>query len=285
MIVNNHQALQAIESSLKNEPLTIELLKTLHQMVTIKTIDEAHQGTLRETFGKNGDRLVIKPWNDEEIAYQAPDKEFVEHELPKLITFANHDDADNFIHPLIKGILLHFWIGLLHPFEDGNGRLARIIFYWYMLRNGYWGFSYLSLSERILKSPNQYAMAFINTEQDGHDLNYFIHYNISKLKLAQQHFQEYLKRKISENKHIAAIIKDDQQLNQRQLKLLQYLAKDAQRFTTLAQHLAINSEIKTRMTASQDLGKLVKDGLLIKKRNGRNIYYYPTEKIKELFGK
>ena len=154
-----------------------------------------------------------------------------------------------------------------------------------MLRNGYWGFSYLSLSERILKSPNQYAMAFINTEQDGHDLNYFIHYNISKLKLAQQHFQEYLKRKISENKHIAAIIKDDQQLNQRQLKLLQYLAKDAQRFTTLAQHLAINSEIKTRMTASQDLGKLVKDGLLIKKRNGRNIYYYPTEKIKELFGK
>ena len=36
------------------------------------------------------------------------------------------------IHPVIRAILLHFWLAYDHPFEDGNGRTARALFYWYM---------------------------------------------------------------------------------------------------------------------------------------------------------
>jgi len=282
MIVNNHRALQAIESDLRQEKMSMELLTALHQMVTTKTINEEYQGQLRETFNKNGKRLIIKPWDEETITYEAPDKEFVERELPKFIKFANDDPSFGFVHPLIKGIMLHFWIGLVHPFEDGNGRLARIVFYWYMLKKGYWGFSYLSLSERILKSPKQYAMAFVNSEQDMNDLNYFIHYNVSKLKLAKEEFRIFLERKILENKSIVQILKNGYDFNARQLKLLHYLAKDEQRFTTLKTHLEMNTDIKT-VTASQDLNKLVKGEFLNRIRSGRNFYYYPTGKIKELF--
>ncbi len=196
MIVNNHRAMLLIEENLKNEPLSLNLLLELHKQVTSGTLkDAALEGTLRDTLDEDGNRLKIMPWDETTVAYVAPDREFVEAHLPRLIKFANDEDNSGFVHPLFKAIMLHFWIGLLHPFEDGNGRLARLLFYWYMLRKGYWAFAYLSLSERILKSPKQYAMAYIYAEQDGYDLNYFIQYNVDKLKLARQHLQDYLKQK------------------------------------------------------------------------------------------
>jgi Fic family protein len=84
--------------------------------------------------------------------------------------------------------LLHFWIGYLHPFADGNGRMARVLFYWYLLRKSYWGFAYLSLSRIIKNSWGQYRDAYIYTEQDDNDLTYFIDYNIRKIQQAKREF-------------------------------------------------------------------------------------------------
>ncbi|WP_366511954.1 Fic family protein [Maribacter sp.] len=51
--------------------------------------------------------------------------------------FFNNNPKKNFIHPIVKASILHFLIGYIHPFVDGNGRTARAIFYWYLLKNGY----------------------------------------------------------------------------------------------------------------------------------------------------
>lgn len=284
MIVNNHETMCLIEQELKNEELSIDTIFELHRRITHETINKDHQGVLRETYDKNGKPLVIKPWDDETIAYEAPSKGFVEKELLCLIDFANDKLEKRFIHPLIKAIMLHFWIGILHPFEDGNGRLARIIFYWYMLRKGYWAFSYISLSEKIVKSAKQYSLAYIYSEQDGYDLNYFISYNINKLKLARKHLRDYIERKIVENRKAANLLRKGYNFNDRQFKLLQYLAKDEQRFTNLTSYHNINNDIG-KVTATADLKKLVDDGFLEKLRRGRNIFYYPTDKIKEIFKK
>ncbi|MCI5049527.1 MAG: Fic family protein, partial [Rickettsiales bacterium] len=282
MIVNNHVVMTQIEEELKNEPMSVELLMDLHSKVTKGTLKkETHEGMLRETLDEKGNRLKIYPWDQQTVVYTAPDKEFVESQLPKLISFANDETPNLFIHPLIKAIMLHFWVGLLHPFEDGNGRLARILFYWYMLRKGYWAFSYLSLSEMIIKSPKQYAMSYIFSEQDGYDLNYFIHYNMNKLKLARKKFETYLQEKIKENRQANKIIQSGYNFNPRQLRLLQYLAKDEQRYTTPKAYHNNNSEI-ARMTVHQDLKKLLDGGFLKRVKNGRNVYYYPTENIKKL---
>ena len=283
MIVNNHAAMRRIEEEAKSQPMSLELLFGLHRQATTGTlVNPEHAGTLRQTFDANGNRLKIMPWDEFTVAYVTPDREFVEQELPKLIQFANDEDKAGFIHPLFKAIMLHFWIGLLHPFEDGNGRLARIIFYWYMLRKGYWAFSYLSLSEKILNSPKQYAMAYIYSEQDNYDLNYFIHYNISKLKLAREDLQKYLKEKIVENRKSMKLIQSGHNFNERQLILLQYLSKDEQRSTTMTAYHNINSSV-AYVTAVTDLKKLVDGGLLTKRKVGRNVYYFPTEQVSVLF--
>jgi Fic family protein len=283
MIVNNHKAMSMIEEKLNREKLSWNMICELHSIITDKTLHESKQGKLRETLDENGNRLVIKPWDDETVAYITPDKEFVEAELPKLIDFANDvkNESDNYIHPLLKAIMIHFWIGLLHPFEDGNGRLARILFYWYMLKNEYWAFAFLSMSEKIKKSSKQYAKAFIYSEQEGCDLTYFIDYNIRKLKLARKEFQDYLKNKISENRSIITFVQRKYDFNERQIKLLQYFNRKMEERTNVVYHQKFYSVKKG--AAILDLKELVKKKFLIKKRFGKNIFYYPTAKVAKLF--
>ena len=283
MIVNNHAAMLRVEEVEKMEPMSMELLKSLHRQVTLGTLtDPALEGTLRQTLDAKGNRLKIMPWDETTVVYVAPDREFVDAQLPQLLMFANDQDDAGFIHPLFKAILLHFWIGLLHPFEDGNGRLARILFYWYMLRKGYWAFSYLSLSEKILNSPKQYAMAYIYSEQDNYDLNYFIHYNISKLILARADLQKYLQQKIQENRRSLQLLQSDHNFNPRQLRLLQYLSKDEQRNTSVSAYHNVNQDVGY-LTAVTDLKKLVTSGFLTKRKVGRNVYYSATGKVRMLF--
>ena len=283
MIANNLAVMRRIEEETKSEPLSIELLRDLHKQVTQGTLsDPKHEGEFRQTLDENGQRLKIMPWDETTVTYVVPDREFVDAQLNELIKFANDKDDSGFIHPLFKAIMLHFWIGLLRPFEDGNGRLARILFYWYVLRKGYWAFSYLSLSEKILKSPKQYAMAYIYSEQDDLDLNYFIHYNVSKLKLARDDLQKYLKEKIAENRQTLKIIQSGHNFNQRQLKLLQFLSKDEQRSTTVSAYHNINGDVGA-VTVASDLKKLVEGEFLTKHKTGRNVFYFPTPKVRALF--
>lgn len=49
-------------------------------------------------------------------------------------------------------------IAYMHPFVDGNGRTARALFYWYMLKSGYWLTEYLSISRVIAKSKSPMKM-------------------------------------------------------------------------------------------------------------------------------
>ena len=283
MIVNNHAAMTWIETTGRNQKLTIDMLLDLHQQVTSGTLqNETLEGKFRETLNAKGRRLVIKPWADETISYMTPDREFVDEQIPNLIAFANDEDASSFIHPLIKAIMLHFWIGLLHPFEDGNGRLARILFYWYMLRRGYWAFSYLSLSEHILKSSKAYSLAYINSEQDDYDLNYFIQYNVEKLQLARQKLQEFLKEQVRENKERMKIAQSGLGLNERQIKLLQQFSLGEVTQASVASQQTNNPEL-SYLTSIKDLKSLVERGFLRKVKNGRNVIYLPTDKVQTLF--
>ena len=281
MIVNSHVTMRKIEQTLYKEKLSVDLIFDLHRMITKDTLAENKQGVLRNTLDDKGNRLVVER-DDGKIAYVTPDREFVEKELPRLIAFANGEEENvRFIHPLIKGIMLHFWLGLLHPFEDGNGRLARVLFYWYMLRNDYWAFAYLSLSEKIIKSKGQYSKAYIYSEQDDYDLTYFIQYNIEKLELARKDFQHYMRTKVQDNKDMVLDVQKHHSFNERQIKLLQYLHQKKERRTSPTAHQKIYNV--SNVTAANDLRKLLEEGFLEKRRQGNNVFYYPTKKIKELF--
>lgn len=203
MILNNYETIQKIQSKWKEEPLSLSLLFEIHFSITQKTDlnDEA-----QSRFRKNSDKVNV--WDDQtnEIIHNCPDEEFVKKEIETLVQFANDETETDFqfLHPLVKAVMLHFWIGYLHPFVDGNGRTARAIFYWYLLKNGYWAIPFIPISNKIIKSQKQYRDAFLFTEQMNHDFNYFFDYNVRQLQLSMNDFLVKLKKQKKKKKQKAS---------------------------------------------------------------------------------
>lgn len=275
MIVNNYKTMKMLEEDYKNRELTKELLFEIHGMITRDTISSNEQNRFRRT----SDNIVVR--NEDVIAHIPPKEEFLDTEIMRLIDFANDKDSDTFVHPVIKAIFLHFWIGYLHPFTDGNGRLARALFYWYLLRKDYWTFMYLPISSIIKNSPVQYAKAYIYSEQDDYDLTYFFDYHIKKIMSSIEEFKKYLEKINTENKQIDLKLGKEIVLNERQKQLIHYLLSEADYgYVTATSHKSLNNIAKG--TAIGDLKQLEAQGLLNPKREGKFVRYYVSDKLKSL---
>jgi Fic family protein len=173
--------------------------------------------------------------------------------------FCNTRDDTHFIHPIIKGCIIHFMVGFIHPFIDGNGRTARALFYWYLLKNGYWLTEYLSISRLIVKSKTQYAQAYLLSETDDNDLTYFLTYKMKTMQLAYDSLREYILRKIKEKKQVFNFQKI-KGINERQALIIKWLYEEPELLLSV-------KEVETRFaisnqTARTDLVNLADLGYL-----------------------
>lgn len=273
MIHNNYLTMKAVQQTYKDHEMSMEMLLDLHRMLSNDTMEQDEQGKLRSP----SDQIVIQKGNDPAIiSYIAPPIKFVEKEIKRFIDFANDRlENDKFVHPVIKAIMLHFWMGFLHPFVDGNGRLARCVFYWYLLRKGYWAFAFLPISIAIKKAPAKYSEAYVLSEQDDNDLNYFIDYHIKRIQVAIESFREYVKGKVNENKKIDKLLAEHHEFNRRQITILSEFQKHPDKLVTVTTYLR-QFEI-SKMTAIKDLSVLHKAGYLQRRKQGRSIFYFPKE--------
>ena len=263
MIVNNYQAIHRIRDTFKEEALTPEMLTALHRLLTAGTLDDPDaEGRFQHPedervciVDRYGDTLHTPP-----PAEQLPDR------LSALCRFANGDDAA-FLHPVLRAIALHFMLAYEHPFLDGNGRTARALFYWAMLRAGYGVFQYISISRQLLTAPAQYGRAFLETETDGCDLTYFLVHQVEVLVGALDDLRSYLAKKIEETKAVERQLKQKGGLNHRQLALLAHALRHADAEYTVRSHRA--SHNIANATARADLLELVSRGFLERRRIGR----------------
>lgn len=276
MIVNNHQTMQKIKHQWKDEALSLTLILDMHKLLTRDAIDSGRPGVFRE----DGDGIIVQGRDNDEIAFIPPKMVFVRRALERFIDFANDELDIAFIHPVIKAIMLHFYFAWLHPFCDGNGRMARCIFYWYLLRKGYAAFAYIPLSMRIKDSPVQYARAYLYSEQDENDLTYFIDYNIRQLQQAKKDYEAYLAGKGERSEAQSIKIDGPYQFNDRQTQLIRHYMKDKNARTNVSAYSKVYQV--TPVTASRDLKYMEEQGLIYSEKKGRNVFYYPTDKMRAL---
>ena len=279
MILNNYKTIMQIDEEYKKSKLSLDLLFELHTSLTKNTVDRDEQNRLRN----DNDRIIVQGQlqNKIYVTHIPPKHEFIKSELFRLIEYANDQDETRFIHPIIKAIFIHFWIGYLHPFTDGNGRLARALFYWYLLNKGYWTFMYLPISTVIKKAPNQYAMAYIYAEQDNYDITYFYDFHMHKIIQSIDDLKNYIARKLGENRAIDKALSKDIAMNDRQKQTIHYLLADHSGSVTTTSHKAVNSI--SRQTAAKDLKALEDMGFLEAKREGKYIRYFGTDKLRANF--
>lgn len=251
MILNNYNTIRYL-SQHKNEELSLELLLDIQKLITEKTLDNPNdEGRLR-----TDDNIFVVNGVTGEIAHTPPSYSVIPQTINELCKFANQDEP--FIHPIIKAIIIHFMVSYLHPFVDGNGRTARSLFYWYMLKKGYWLTEYLSISRVIYKNKVQYEKAFLYTEHDDFDLGYFIQYNLKVLKKAFKELQSYLERKNSENDELLKY--RTSLLNERQVQIVKMcIKKPTEIYTSKDLLTRFNVSVKTLRS---DLEGLVELGLM-----------------------
>lgn len=278
MIRNNYDSIRFI-SEHKNEELTPELLQQINRMMTKKTLDDENDAG---RFRIAEDNVVVEDGITHEVVHTPPPAK----ELPELIEllckFANSTSNGEgaFIHPILKAIYLHFMVAYMHPFVDGNGRTARAIFYWCMLRNGYWLTEYLSISKIIYNSKSSYERAFLQTESDDNDLGYFVIYHLHVLDLAFKELKNYIQRKIIQRQQSFDFYNLGG-INERQAMILS-LFRDNSRLMLTIKELENRFNV-CHTTAQNDVDALVVRGLLCKTAVNRvKSVYTKGDKFDEL---
>jgi Fic family protein len=193
-----------------------------------------------------------------------------------MCSFANGDTPDFFVHPVIRGIVLHFWLAYDHPFVDGNGRTARALFYWSMLRRDCRLFEFISISQILLRAPARYARAFLHTETDDNDLTYFILHQTEVIREAVEALHTYVQHKADELRVGTHRLRGLQGLNHRQQALLAHALREPHTRYLIGGHG--QSHGVTFQTARTDLFDLVARGLLIVSKEGRrHVFHAPAD--------
>lgn len=145
-------------------PITENMIKELHQsLLKFSKKDERHLGEYKkitnniEAFDARGTSLGII--FETASPFETPIK------MEELILFVRDSFENKTLHPLlIIGVFIVVFLAI-HPFQDGNGRLSRIITTWFLLRSGYVYVPYSSLESIIERNKESYYLALQRTQK------------------------------------------------------------------------------------------------------------------------
>ncbi|WP_027485577.1 Fic family protein [Rhodanobacter sp. OR87] len=279
MIYNNYLAMRELKAW-RQRPLTPAAVFEIHRKLTDGTLDD--EGCAGR-FRLPSEDIVIEDETGRVLHVPPPARE-LEQRLQSLCDFANQsDDSEHFVHPVVRAILIHFQIGYDHPFVDGNGRTARTLFYWSLLRSGFWMAEYLSISSILKRAPAQYMRSYLYTETDEGDTTYFVAHQLTAILEAIDGVHRYITRKQNEQAAAAALLKPGSpwahQINHRQRALLLNALKNPGKVFTIEMHR--RSHGTSYQTARADLLALVAEGFLRQSREGKAFVFVPVPDLEK----
>ena len=267
MIFNNFVTMQRI-TKLKDLELTPKMVFDIHKLVTEKTLPDP---TAAGRFRRPDEKRVVGDDFSGVVFHDPPPSEELQERLTAMCEFANGKTPSFFIHPVIRGIILHFWLAYDHPFWDGNGRTARALFYWSMLHHGYWLFEFISISTILRKAPVKYGRSFLHTETDDNDLTYFIVAQIRVIQQAIDELHSYIDRKSMETRELESQIRALDLFNHRQVDLIRHALKHPYGHYSIESHRVGHNIVY--QTARTDLLDLERRGIIKKTLVGKKMMF------------
>jgi Fic family protein len=277
MIVGNYK-LMIFAWENREKPLSLDLLREMHKVGVEGIDDDAYAPG---NFRKTNDVHVVN--SDREVVHTPPSFEMLKNRLKEVSDWANedHDESDNisYVHPLVKAITLHFCVGYEHPFRDGNGRVARALFYWYMFKKDFASFRYIAISVLLKKAPSKYGKSYLYTELDQMDLTYFIEHQGSVIIRAIQKFKDAYKNVAIEIERFNRWLYKSglyKKLTDKQRTVFQ-VAKNGTAISFTVRGVEKNLGCSYN-TASSVLNGLVELNLFSKMKKGRQWLYVMNEK-------
>ena len=264
MMKNNHQAMTFILENRESD-FSIDFILKIHRIITQNTLDDP------EYAGKFRDDEVFIWDKTNTVIFKPMAEENIKESLNNLVTWVNTHSEEDFIHPILKASIIHFFLVYIHPFFDGNGRTARAIFYFYLLKHKYDFFRYFSISALIAKQKEKYYKAIKEVEDYENDLTYFLLYSADVVLKSIDEILDKIAKKyqsdiISKNINLRGV-----HLNKRQKSLIKILIDQDQKTMTTRRYEKIFKV--SYGTARSDLNELSENGLLQKRKLGKGFLY------------
>jgi Fic family protein len=119
-----------------------------------------------------GDMKVVSGnFGREKIHFEAPSAERVPYEMERFLNWLNEDSSLDLV---IKSIIAHFWFVTIHPFDDGNGRIARAILDMFLAKSDNSKIRFYSLSNQIFKEHKKYNDIIEKTQKGTQDITLYL---------------------------------------------------------------------------------------------------------------
>ena len=215
-IINYREVMDYLERALSKEKHTIteNTVKKLHSLVINKIMPENLSGKYRLK------RVVIKDSSSGEVTFRPPEPEQVPYLLEQFLNWLNKTKPEE-MHPVIKAGIAHYELVRIHPFLDGNGRVARSIATLILYSEGYDIRRFFSLEEYYDKDPLTY---YEHLQKAGSgDLTPWLEYFIKGIAEEFNKIKEKI-QKLSSDTHLKHKLGGRQVfLNERQTKLVEYI--------------------------------------------------------------
>jgi Fic family protein len=216
-------------------------------------------------------QIVSGHWNKEKVHYIAPPSKEIDILMDRFLVWLNKDDEINHIY---KAIVAHLYFVLIHPFDDGNGRIARAITDYILAKTNLANNNFYSVSTIIYQKRKEYYKILdqvcINTNQDITQwIEWFINILEESVNDTLKKVQSITTKAKFWDRHI------DTKLNERQkkviLKMLSYLPDVFEGGMKVKKYMSITKT--TRLTASRDLSDLVEKDIMQSHGKTRGVYY------------
>lgn len=265
-VVGYYEALETILENYTDIELEERYIHQLHGiLLKHSNIDQTHKGRY-----KNLSNQVVANYPDgtQRVIFRTIEPHLTQAEMQSLITWTNERMAKKDLHPLMIAAAFVYEFLSIHPYQDGNGRLSRLLTSLLLLKQDYQFIQYISFENVIESKKEGYYRALIEGQKNRYKkseridswVQFFLESLIILTQRLEAKYETYSKLKTV--------------LNERQENVLEYIKEHNN-----AQVGELESQLKgySRNTLKKDLAYLVKEGLILKTGEGRGVRYHAIE--------
>jgi Fic family protein len=217
-ILNYRNVLKFIDEA---KEITMDIILEIHKLTTEKILPEDVAGAFRVR------QVVVKNSKTGIISYTPPPAAEVSYLVEDLVDWINSDEAKD-IHPTLKAGIIHYELARIHPFTDGNGRVARAVASLSLFLDNYDIRKFFSLEEYFDENPMDYYLTLQAVSNqlvmDTHerDLTPWLEYFIEGVAIELNKVKERVQR-ISTDTHVKDKLGEQLVLNERQMMIMEYI--------------------------------------------------------------
>lgn len=199
-----------------NYEITEEVIKKIHKITVHRIMPEGESGEYRKK------QVILKNSKTGEVSFKPPLSVAVPYQIRDLLAFINSKENKD-IHPVLKSGIVHYELVRIHPFLDGNGRVARALATLILFLEGYDIRKFFSLEEYFDKDASSYYKALQSVQKSKGDLTFWLEYFTQGLSFELSKIKERVERISIDGKLKEKLGGKPILLSDRQLKIVEYI--------------------------------------------------------------